>query len=57
LAPFGGASGACAGLREGLLDPQDAALLAALRAAVLARLAVDNPRYATFERLKERTIG
>lgn len=56
LAPWGGATGLCAGLRDGRLDPADPALLAAIRAAALARLAVDNPRYATFARLRERTI-
>ncbi len=53
LCAFGGASGVCAGLREGRLSPSDPALLAAVRQAVLARLAVDNPRYPTLARLRE----
>jgi hypothetical protein len=57
LAPFGGLQAVCAGLRSGALSPGDAALLAALRDAVLARLAVDNPRYATFARLRERSVA
>lgn len=57
LAPFGGVSPLCAALRDGRIDPQDPALLKALRKAVLARLAVDNPRYATFARLEERDIA
>lgn len=57
LAPFGGAEALCAALRDGRMAPDDPALLAALREAVLARLAVDNPRYATFQRLQDRTIG
>jgi hypothetical protein len=56
LAAFGGCGRVCAGLREGRLDPSDPALLTAIRAAVLARLAVDNPRYATFERLRDRPL-
>ncbi|QMW21820.1 DUF6285 domain-containing protein [Sandaracinobacteroides saxicola] len=54
LAPFGGVAGVCAGLREGRLDPEDGPLLAALAAAAVARLAVDNPRYSTLGRLRER---
>lgn len=54
LAPWGGAAGACAALRSGMVTAQDPALLAAIRAAALARLAVDNPRYATFARLQGR---
>jgi hypothetical protein len=57
LQPFGGVAEACAALREGRLDPENRVLLAAVRAGVLARLAVDNPRYATFARLAERTIA
>jgi hypothetical protein len=57
LAPFGGASALCEGLRDGSLPPDDPALLKAIRQAVLARLAVDNPRYATFARLMERNIA
>lgn len=51
LAAFGGPAGVCAGLRDGHLDPGDPVLLEAMRQAVLARLAVDNPRYPTFARL------
>jgi len=57
LAPFGGAAGFCEALRDGRLDPEDPAALKALRLAVLARLAVDNPRYPTFTRLEERDIA
>lgn len=57
LAPFGGVQAVCDGLRDGMLAPDDPALLRAVRQAVLARLAVDNPRYATFARLMERPIG
>ncbi|WP_448586731.1 DUF6285 domain-containing protein [Thermaurantiacus sp.] len=57
LQPFGGVAGVCAGLRAGTLAPEDPALLAAIRAAVLARLAVDNPRYATFARLRDRPVA
>jgi hypothetical protein len=56
LAPFGGVTETCEKLRDGRLDPSDPALQAAIRAAVLARLAVDNPRYPTFARLNEREI-
>jgi hypothetical protein len=51
LAAFGGPQPVCAGLRAGRLSPDDPALLEAMRRAVLARLAVDNPRYPTFARL------
>jgi hypothetical protein len=51
LAAFGGAQEVCAGLREGRLQPDDPELLEAMRRAVLAQLAVDNPRYPTFARL------
>ncbi len=54
LSAFGGAAGACAGLREGSLSPADPALLAALTRAAVARLDVDNPRYPTLARLKEQ---
>ncbi len=57
LAPFGGAARLCEALRAGRLDPQDPALLKAIRLAALARLSTDNPRYATFARLQERTVG
>jgi hypothetical protein len=56
FAPFGGAAAACEALRAGTLAPDDPALLTAIRAAALARLAVDNPRYATFQRLSERPL-
>lgn len=51
LAPFGGPAGVSAGLRSGALAPDDPALLSALTEAVVARLAVDNPRYPTLARL------
>jgi hypothetical protein len=57
FAPFGGVDAACEGLRQGRLSPDDPALLRAIRAGALARLAVDNPRYATFQRLSERNIA
>lgn len=57
LAPYGGASALCEGLRSGALGPADKTLLAAIRTATLARLAVDNPRYATFKRLQDREIS
>lgn len=57
LAALGGAAAICAGLRDGILLPSDPTLLAAIRAGVLARLAVDNPRYSTLQRLRERTIA
>jgi len=57
LAPFGGVSALCEALRDGSLDPADPALLEAIRKAALARLATDNPRYATFARLQERDIA
>ena len=57
LAPFGGVAALCNALRDGSLSPEDPALLAAVREAALARLAVDNPRYATFARLMERPIA
>lgn len=57
FAPFGGVKAACERLRAGRLSPEDPALLKAIRAGALARLAVDNPRYATFQRLTERDIA
>lgn len=57
LEPFGGAAAVCRALRDGSLSPDDKALQKAIRAAVLARLAADNPRYATFARLQEREIA
>jgi hypothetical protein len=57
FAPFGSAAAACEALRAGTLSPEDPALLAAIRAGALARLAVDNPRYATYARLAERDIA
>ncbi len=56
LAPFGGVSAVCDALRDGSLRPDDRELQKAIRAAVLARCAVDNPRYASFTRLAEREI-
>jgi Domain of unknown function (DUF6285) len=53
LAPFGGAAALCEALRNGNLDPADKGVLAAIRTGVLARLATDNPRYATFARLND----
>lgn len=53
LAAFGGAEAICAALREGALAPEDPALLAAVEADAAARLAIDNPRYATFARMQE----
>lgn len=52
LAPWGGVAGACAALRDGRLPPDDPALLRAAAVAAVARLAVDNPRYATLPRLR-----
>jgi hypothetical protein len=57
LAPFGGAADLCDALRDGRADPQDPAVLMAIRHAALARLATDNPRYATFARLQQRDIA
>lgn len=57
FAPWGGASAICRGLRDGHLSTDDASLLDALEVAVIARLAVDNPRYSTFARLKEKSGG
>jgi len=47
LAAFGQAdqAGLAAAIRSGKLDPDDPALLAAVRAAVTDRVAVANPRY------------
>lgn len=50
LSAFGGPAALCAGLRDGTLDLDTPGLLDALVTANLARLAVDNPRYATFVR-------
>lgn len=57
LAPFGGASALCEALRDGGLSPDDPTVLRAIRQAALARLATDNPRYATYARLMERDIA
>jgi hypothetical protein len=57
LTPFGGAAALCAALREGRVKPEDPAVLKAIRQAALARLATDNPRYATFKRLDAREIA
>jgi hypothetical protein len=43
---------ACAGLRDGRLTAETPGLLDALMEATLARLAVDNPKFSTFQRLK-----
>jgi hypothetical protein len=56
LAPFGGVAATCQALRDGTLGPEDPVLLRAIREAALARLATDNPRYATYTRLLERQI-
>lgn len=42
----------CGRLRAGQLTPETSGLLEALTEAVLAKVAVDNPRYATFKRLQ-----
>jgi hypothetical protein len=57
LALFGGATALCEALREGSLAPDDPAVLRAIRQSALARLATDNPRYATFARLQQRDIA
>lgn len=43
----------CAALRDGRLTADTPGLLDELTAATLARLAVDNPRFSTYRRLKE----
>lgn len=55
--PFGGVDAVCEGLRAGTIGPDDKAVQRAIRSAVLARIATDNPRYATYARLAEREIG
>nr|WP_310522707.1 DUF6285 domain-containing protein [Polymorphobacter sp.] len=42
----------CGRLRSGQLTPETPGLLEALTAAVMAKVAVDNPRYSTFVRIK-----
>jgi hypothetical protein len=42
----------CGRLRAGQLTPESPGLLAALSAAVIAKVAVDNPRYATLARMQ-----
>jgi hypothetical protein len=42
----------CGRLRRGQLTPETPGLLEALTEAVLAKVAVDNPRYSTFKRLR-----
>ena len=42
----------CGRLRAGQLTPETPGLLAALIEATLAKVAVDNPRYATFVRMQ-----
>jgi hypothetical protein len=44
----------CGRLRSGQLTPETPGLLEALTEAVLAKVAVDNPRYSTFKRLAGR---
>lgn len=41
----------CGRLRTGQLTPETPGLVEALTAATLAKVAVDNPRYATFARM------
>jgi len=53
LGPGATAADVCAQLRDGRLDERTPGLLDALIAATAARLAVDNPRYATLARLTE----
>jgi hypothetical protein len=43
----------CAGLRDGRFDADSPGLLEALTTAAVARLAVDNPKFPTLERLTE----
>ncbi|MGB7405666.1 MAG: DUF6285 domain-containing protein [Pacificimonas sp.] len=43
----------CAQIRAGDVDPGDAALLAKMTEFVSARLAVDNPKFSTLQRLRE----
>ena len=42
----------CGRLRSGQLTPETPGLLEALQAVVVAKLSVDNPRYATLGRLR-----
>lgn len=53
LAAYGGAAAVCDALRGGSLNPADPALLAAIEADAAVRLAIDNPRYATFKRMAQ----
>lgn len=46
-------AGASAALRDGRLDERTPGLIDALTAATLSRLAVDNPKFSTYRRLKE----
>jgi hypothetical protein len=41
----------CGRLRRGQLTPESPGLIEALTEAVLAKVAVDNPRYSTFKRM------
>lgn len=43
----------CAAIRDGGIAADDPALLRHLRATAMAKLAVDNPRYATYRRAVE----
>lgn len=42
----------CRAIRDGEIAPDDPILLDALRAAAVARLSVDNPRYASYRRVQ-----
>ena len=50
-------AGLAAAIREGKIDADDPALLAAVRAAVTDRLTVANPRYLSHPALSERTTA
>ena len=45
---------ACGRLRRGQLTPETPGLAEALTNAVMAKVAVDNPKYSTLERMRER---
>lgn len=47
----------CGRLRAGQLTPETPGLLEALTAAVLAKVAVDNPKYSTLARMQEQACG
>jgi len=44
----------CAAIRDGTLSPTDPALLAHLWESTLDKVAIDQPRYATYQREAER---